>query len=163
MRIKLHSLEITNLGKIEKFEVVYNKDITADSNELTDFFDDEFGTDTLIDRVDGISAFLSLSFKELFYLEAEWVSALDNFKEEKRFEPKAWNLELAFRPLETMELGLRYSGSDDALDFLPETQIGVIAAYEIFANTSIGIEYLYEEFENNDKINRVTTQLGVQF
>ena len=135
----------------------------ADSNELTDFFDDEFGTDTLIARVDGISAFLSLSFREVFAFEAEWVSALDSFKEDKRFEPKAWNLELAFRPLETMEIGLRYSGSDDALNFLPETQYGVIAAYEIFENTSIGIEYLHESFDNRDKINRVTTQIGVQF
>ena len=135
----------------------------ADSNELTDFFDDEFGVDTVMDRVDGISAFLSLSFKEMFSLEAEWVSALDKFKEDQRFEPKAWNLELAVRLLENMEIGLRYGGSEDALNFLPETQFGVIAAYEIFENTSIGFEYLYEEFDNKDKINRITTQLGVEF
>ncbi len=135
----------------------------ADSNELVDFFDDEFGADSVVDRVDGISAFLSLSFKEMFSLQAEWVSALDSFKEDKGFEPKAWNLELAYRPLETMEIGLRYGGSDEALNFLPETQLGAILAYEIFKNTSIGIEYLYEEFESRDKANRVTTQLGIEF
>ncbi len=157
---RLDEKAISNLTLLSGISYISN---ITDSNELTQFFDDEFNTDTVLDRVNGISAFLSLSFKKLFSLEAEWVSALDSFKEDPNFEPKAWNLELAYRPLETMEIGLRYSGSKDALNFLPETQFGIIAAYEIFANTSIGIEYLYEEYENSDQANRITTQLGVQF
>jgi hypothetical protein len=38
--------------------------------------------------------------------------------------------------------------------------------YEIFNNTSIGLEYLYEDFENDDELDEVvtiTTQLAVEF
>ncbi|MBN2809793.1 MAG: LbtU family siderophore porin [Deltaproteobacteria bacterium] len=135
----------------------------ADSIELTDYFADEFAVDSLQARVGGCSAFLSLAFREIFSLEAEWVGALGHFKVDRRFAPKTWNLELAYRPLEALEIGLRYAGSRDGLNFLPEKQYGLVAAYEIFEKTSIGIEYLYEEYENQDRANRVTTQVGVEF
>jgi hypothetical protein len=35
--------------------------------------------------------------------------------------------------------------------------------YEIFNNTSIGLEYLHGEFENDDEVVAITTQLAVEF
>jgi hypothetical protein len=135
----------------------------ADSDELTDFVEDEFGSDTIEDYVAGASAFASISFNERYFLEAEWVSALGTFKEDRNFKPEAWNLEFAVRPTEVLEIALRYGGSDDSLDFLPETQWGLVAVYELFENTSIGIEYLFNEYENDDEVTTVTTQLAVEF
>jgi hypothetical protein len=135
----------------------------SDSDELTDFIEDEFGSDTIEDYVAGASAFISISFRDRYFLEAEWVSALDTFKEDRNFKPETWNLEFAVRPVEVFEIGLRYGGSDDSLDFLPETQWGVVAVYSLFENTSVGIEYLFSEFENDDEVTTVTTQLAIEF
>jgi len=54
-------------------------------------------------------------------------------------------------------------------NFLPDTQVGICVIYEIFNNTSIGLEYLYEEFEyyeesgNDAEVVTITTQLAVEF
>lgn len=135
----------------------------ADSDGLTDFFDEAFGTDTIEDYVGGFSAFLSISFEDRYFLEAEYVGAIEAFKENRNFEPKACNFEFAFRPMEDFEVAIGYGASEDALDFLPEMQIGGVAIYEIFDNTSISLEYIYREFENNDEVNSLTTQLAVEF
>ena len=135
----------------------------ADSDELTEFVEDEFGSDTIENYVAGASAFVSVSYKNRYFPEAEWVGALNTFREDRGFRPQAWNLELAFRPTNVFEIGLRYGGSDNSLDFLPETQVGVVAAYEIFENASIGVEYMFDEFENGDEVSTVVTQLAIEF
>ncbi len=135
----------------------------ADSDELTEYINEEFGSDTIADHVDGAGVFLSISYKERYFLEAEWVGALEAFKEDRNFKPEAWNLELAFRPLETLEFALRYGRSEDSLDFLPETQWGVAAIYELFDNVSLGLEYKFDEYENDDEVTTLTTQFAVEF
>jgi hypothetical protein len=135
----------------------------ADSDELTDFFEDEFGSDTIEDYAAGAGAFVSIAFRGRYFLEAEWVSALETFEEDRSFKPEAWNLEFAVRPTDVFEIALRYGGSNDSLDFLPETQWGVVAVYDLFENTSIGIECLFNEYENDDEVTMVTTQLAVEF
>ena len=138
----------------------------ADSDELADFFDEEFGTDEIIEYVAGFSSFLSVSLMNRFFFKAEYVGAVESFEEDKNFEPKAWNFEVAFIPIEDLEVAVRYGGSSDTLNFLPDTQVGICGIYEIFNNTSIGLEYLYEDFENDDELDEVvtiTTQLAVEF
>ena len=135
----------------------------ADSDELADFFDEELGTDEIIEYVAGFSSFLSVSLMDRFFFEAEYVSAVESFEEDKNFEPKAWNFEVAFIPIEDVEVAVRYGGSSDTLNFLPDTQVGICGIYEIFNNTYIGLEYLYEEFENDDEVVTITTQLAVEF
>jgi hypothetical protein len=122
------------------------------------------------DYVGGLGTFLSISFQERFFLEAEFVTALDHFKPgelsfdggEER-EPRAWNLEFAFAPMEDLEVALRYEGSDDTNDFLPEAQLGGVISYGIFENTSLALEYLHGEFENNDERDLLTAQFGLEF
>ena len=135
----------------------------ADSDDLAEFFFEEFGTDEIIEYVAGFSSFLSVSIMDRFFFKAEYVGAVESFEEDKNFEPKAWNFEVAFIPIEDLEVAVRYGGSSDTLNFLPDTQVGICGIYEIFNNTSIGLEYLHEEFENDDEVVTITTQLAVEF
>ncbi len=155
---------------------VYYISKIADSDDLTDFFDAEFGTDEIIEYVAGFSSFLSVSFMNRFFFEAEYVGAVESFKDDENFKPKAWNFEFAFIPIEDFKVAVRYGGSSDTSDafgttenFLPDTQVGICGIYEIFNNTAIGLEYLYEEFEyyeeigNDAEVVTITTQLAVEF
>lgn len=126
--------------------------------------------DEVQDYVGGLGGFLSASFQGRFFFEAEYISALDNFQAGelnfdggKALEPKAWNFEFAFIPLEKLELAARYEGGEDLGDFQPETRYGVAATYSLFENTSLAVEYLRGEFENDDKSNVLTAQLGIEF
>ncbi len=143
----------------------------ADSDELADFFDEELGE--IIEYVAGFSSFLSVSLMNRFFFKAEYIGAVESFEEDKNFKPKAWNFEFAFIPIEDLEVAVRYGGSSDTaitlppdpdtFIFLPDTQVGICGIYEIFNNTSIGLEYLHEEFENDDEVVTITTQLAVEF
>ena len=135
----------------------------ADSDELAEFFVEEFGTDEILEYVAGFSSFLSVSLMNRFFFKAEYVGAVEPFEEDKNFEPKAWDFEAAFIPIEDVEVAVRYGGSKDTLNLLPDTQVGICGIYEIFNNTYIGLEYLHGEFENDDEVVAITTQLAVEF
>lgn len=122
------------------------------------------------DHVGGLGTFLSVSFQDRFFLEAEYVTALDHFKPgELSFDggderkPMAWNLELAVAPMDDLEVAVRYEGSDDTGDFLPEAQFGGVVSYGLFENTSLALEYLRGEFENDDERDVLTAQFAVEF
>jgi hypothetical protein len=141
----------------------------ADSNGLTDFMAEAFTTDEapfeneVQSLVQGFSAFVSLAFLDQFFVEAEYLGALDSFDENPDFEPQAWNLEFAYAPVEAVELAVRYGGSDKSLNFLPETIYGGVVTYSLFENTSLALEYQYGEYENDDEEQSVTAQLAVEF
>ena len=125
---------------------------------------------TVTGHVGGGSAFLSASYKERYFFEAEYVGAVKRFEAGEldfdgggAFEPRAWNLELAFRPVENLELGVKYEGGDDLGNFLPDKQWGVVFNYNLLANTSLALEYLHGEFENDDSRHLMTIQLGLAF
>jgi hypothetical protein len=42
---------------------------------------------------------------------------------------------------EDLEIGVRFEGSDDCVDFLPEMQYGVIFSYGLFKNTGLAVEF----------------------
>ncbi len=124
----------------------------------------------LQDDVGGLGAFLSVAYMDRVFFEAEYVAALDpfeagelSFDNGRRAEPRAWNLEAAFAPVERLELGVRYEGSDDMNDFLPEKQYGAVASYEIFESTTLSLEYLRGTFENDDVRDLITTQFAIEF
>jgi hypothetical protein len=122
------------------------------------------------DYVGGLGSFVSVSYLERFFVEAEYVGALDSFEAGElsfdggeELEPKTWNIELAVVPVEQLELALRYEGGDDLGDLLPETQYGAAVTYSLFENTALAVEYLHGEFENDDERDAVTAQLAVEF
>ncbi len=122
------------------------------------------------DYVDGFNAFLSISFMDKFFLECEYLGALDEFEAGelsfdggKEFQPETWNLELAYRATDKIEIAVKYEGGNDLGDFLPEDQYGAAVTYGLFENTSLSLEYLHGKFENNDERDLITTQLAVEF
>ena len=125
---------------------------------------------TVCDHVGGFSAFLSASFMDKFFFEAEYLEAMDEFAAGElsfdggnRFGPKAWNLELAYALTEKLELAVKYEGSDDLGGFMPEQQYGAAVVYSLFENTSLALEYLHAEFANADARDLITTQLAIEF
>ncbi len=122
------------------------------------------------DYVGGFNAFLSISFMDKFFLECEYLGALDEFEAGelsfdggKEFQPKTWNFELAYAATDRLEVAVKYEGGDDLGNFLPEDQYGAAVTYGLFKNTSLSLEYLHGEFENDDERDLVTTQLAVEF
>ena len=124
----------------------------------------------LKDHVAGAGFFLTASYMERFFFQGEYVSALDEFRAGElsfdggeRFEPETWNIEFAFKPVEKLTLAARYEGGDDLGGFLPETVFGGCVSYDLFENTSIALELLQGEFENDDEARVVTAQLALEF
>jgi hypothetical protein len=145
----------------------------GDSDSLQDEDDDGNKIITgseVKDYVGGLSAFLSISYMDKFFFEFEYLGALDEFEAGelsfdggKKFQPKTWNFELAYAATDRLELAVKYEGGDDLGDFLPEDQYGAAVTYGLFENTSLSLEYLHGEFENDDERDLVTTQLAVEF
>jgi hypothetical protein len=122
------------------------------------------------DYVGGFGAFISASFMDRFFLEAEFVGAADEFEPGElsfdggqALQPATWNLELAVALTDTIEVAARCEGADDLADFLPEIQYGAAVAFSLFENTALAFEYLHGEFENDDERDLLTTQLAVAF
>jgi len=158
-------------------ELISNFGITAGVSYISNIADsDNLQDEALIpagevkDYVEGLSAFLSISFMDKFFLECEYLGALDEFERGElsfdggnEFQPETWNLELAYAATDRLEVAVKYEGGDDLGDFLPEDQYGAAVTYGLFENTSLSLEYLHGEFENDDERDLFTTQLAVEF
>lgn len=158
----------------------------ADSDNLQELINPLLGG-RIDDLEPGLGAWVSASYK-MFTLELEYVGALGNFRAGellcdgshlgKRSAPKAWNVELAVRPLEKLEVAARYAGTDEirgGIDpaiaaagiplqaFIPKTQYGAVASYDIWGPITVSLEYLYNIFHNVDKQHIITGQLAAKF
>ncbi len=155
----------------EAFGIAFGVSYITNIGESNGLEGEITGAGTVKDDVPGVGAFLSFNFKERFFLELEYVSALDDFKPGElsfdngnAFEPVAWNIEFAFLPIEDLELAVRYEGGNDlGSNFLPERRYGAAASYGLFPYTTLAVEYLHADFENNDKSDNLTVQLGIEF
>lgn len=133
------------------------------------------GDGDITDHVAGIGAFISVSFKEMLFLEIEYIGAIDSFQagetsldDGSTIEPSAWNVELAYMPVEKLEVAVRYEKTEDifggvADDSLVESRYGITVAYGIFDSTTIALEYLDGEYQNGDEVSVITAQLAVEF
>ena len=140
----------------------------ADSDGLQG--EDGVDGDTVNDSVGGFSTFISVSFRDRLFLEAEYLGAIDEFEAGalafdggEAFKPETWNFEIAYTATENLEIGAKYEGSHDCGSYLPKKQYGCVAAYSIFESTSLTVEYLHGKFENNDEQNLATAQLAIEF
>ena len=145
----------------------------ADSEGLSEANDvnGDGDPDGVQDYVGGISAYIYLDLIHSIYCNAECVCALDKFNAgelnfgdgSEKLKPFAWNLEIAYVTPSDIGFGVKYERSDDCADFLPESRYGGIAFCSPFENTYLGLEYLYQEFDNDDKSEVVTAQLAFEF
>jgi len=113
------------------------------------------------DRVGGAAGYLTAEYGR-FSFGAEYISAFDRFEagemnyaldrdgNEKESRPAAWNFELAFRPIERLQLAGKYEGSKDMFGLYPESQFGLCVSYEIFDSTVISGEYLHGKYDGNN-------------
>jgi hypothetical protein len=122
------------------------------------------------DSVGGVSGFVSLAYGECFFFDAEYLGALEGFRtgdlsfvDAHNRRPSAWNLEAAAKITPGTEFALRYGGSDQAGNFLAENEYGAAVLYELFADTSLTIEYLFQEFQDAVNNSQATMQLAVEF
>ncbi|MDD5759706.1 MAG: LbtU family siderophore porin [Desulfobulbaceae bacterium] len=126
--------------------------------------------------VGGVSAFLSLDYADRFFFDAEYLGALRdfavgdlNFVDTNNRKPQAWNFEVAARLTEETEFALRYGGSKDALKsqddafILADHEYGAALLYEIFDNTSLTAEYLFQKYQDDSNNNQATLQVAVEF
>jgi hypothetical protein len=162
-------------GQIENFKLIsgvsYISNI-ADADGLSDEITGQGGngeTDEIKEYVPGISGYMSMSFFEKTFCNIQYVSALDNFKTgeltfgDGKLKPSAWNFEITFISDIQVGAGLQYEGTSDCGSFLPETSYGGIVFWYPFEKTYLGLEYLNQEFENNDKDQKATVQLAYEF
>ena len=140
----------------------------GDSNSLQE--DIEGGPVTVNDYVAGYSAFISISVLDRFFFNAEYLTAADEFAAGElsfdgglEFKPSTLYVELAVGVIDDLEIAVRYEASDDCGDFLPEKRYGAAITYGLFKNTSLGLEYIHGEFENDDETDVVTAQLAIEF
>jgi hypothetical protein len=166
LRAALPQETVTGLGFMAGVSYMTN---IADSDSLQ-----EVGTGvaaaTITDCVAGFSAFLSVSFMDKVFVEAEYLGATDKFKVGelafdggKECEPKTWNVEVAYLFADGLEGAVKYEGGNDLGNFLPEKQYGAAVIYGLFENTFLAFEYLHGKFANDDERDLFTAQLGMEF
>lgn len=130
---------------------------------------DEVADGTLQDLVAGWSVMVGLQYKSLA-LTAEYIAALDDFQpgelsfmENNKAKPTAYNLELAYMPNDQWTFALRYEGGSDLGDFEPDRQYGFTVSWALLSDTTLSLEYLRGDYENNGTRDLVTSQLAVAF
>ncbi|MDY0191540.1 MAG: LbtU family siderophore porin [Desulfuromonas sp.] len=150
-----------------------------DSDGLGDLYDESVAeaaeeddsTMELNDYVGGFGAHVVAEMGGL-NLIAEYVGAIDDIEylvDGVKVEEDAissWNLEAGY----TFELmgkdttvAVAYQGTDNAGDFLPESRYMACVGAEIFAATSLAIEFAHDEYETDDEADIVTAQLAIEF
>lgn len=135
------------------------------------------------DRIAGAAGYLTLDY-DRFGFGAEYISALDSFEEgemqyaldrdgnPRRSRPAAWNFELAFRPVEGVQVAGRYEGSKDMFGLYPKSQFGLCVSWRLFEYTTLSGEYLRGKFDEDNRRSDglssytrdlVTFQLALEF
>lgn len=146
----------------------------ADSDALGDMVNDSLDSE-IDDKVGGFGAFVTATLNERWTLIAEYVGALDDFEvgelkgeddefdTAERYQPKTWNVELGCAVTDALEVAVKYEGGDDLGGLLPDSQYGIVAAYGLLENTTLAVEYMHGEFENDDERDLLTAQLAFEF
>lgn len=149
-----------------------------DSDGLGDAFEDEMGeaeeggnTLELDEYVGGFGAHVVVGVAG-FSVIGEYIAAMDdpeyvlNGVKEKAEAISAWNMEVGY----TFELsgkettvGVAYQGSDDAGDLIPETRYMGVIGIGVLEGTSVALEYLHDEYDNDDEADVITAQLAIEF
>lgn len=157
-----------------------------DADGWGDEFED-FGGFELKDYVGGFGAHAVVEVGP-FNAIAEYICALDDPEYldentgmvEKRDAVKVWNLEagysfallgkdaivaLAYQGTSNADsmLPAGYAAAADELDFLPKHRYMASMGAEVLPYTSLALEYLHDEYEDDDSADIITMQLALEF
>ena len=135
----------------------------------SNYLRDQVPGQSLNSLVGGVSAMLHLTYGMATFT-GEYITALDEFKAGelsfsggKKLQPSAYNLELAISPWDAWTFAVKYEGTQDLASEFPERQWGLVASWQFLPDTTLSLEYLRGDFENDDTRDLVTTQLAVEF
>ena len=128
------------------------------------------GNGNLTDMVGAYSAFGHFEYLDRFFLDLEYLSALDNFTindlsfiDANNQKPSAWNIELAAIIIPKLELALRYGGTDETGSAYADKMYGAALLYDILDNTAFTFEYISQDFTDNSDGQSATVQMAVEF
>ena len=109
--------------------------------------------DQYIQRVSAWNAYALVGF-EKFEITAEIVRAENQFREfnSQEDKPIAYNAEFAYFLTSSMQIALRYEGSDEFSD-QPTEQYGIATTWRLVERISITTEYLHGRYKNNFVFN----------
>ena len=96
--------------------------------------------------------------------DVEWIDADGNLTNEDQIA--AWNAEIGFGftiASKEATLAVAYQATDNAQNRLPETRYLGSFGVSIFENTTLALEYLMDEYENDDEATVLTAQLAIEF
>jgi len=96
--------------------------------------------------------------------DVKWVDADANLTNEDQIA--AWNAEIGFGfaiGAKEATLAVAYQGTDNAQNRLPETRYLGTFGVSVFENTTLALEYLMDEYENDDEATALTAQLAIEF
>lgn len=136
------ALEATLLNRRIQIGASYLSDLADSDAELLSEFDNLYQR-----RVSAWSAFAVARPGDV-EISLEMVQATASFRElgAKANEPRAWNVEVAYFPVNTWQVALRYERSDELIDEV-ERRVGVGAVWLALKNVSISFEYLRGEYK----------------
>ena len=179
--VNVHNPEGT-LGGVSLLMGLSYLSSVADSDTLEGEVNDiniDLDNNDISDYVDGVAAYLVAEYGQ-FSFGAEYITALDDFRAgemayavdrlgvARDTRPAAWNFEFAYRPIDNVQLAIRYEGSDEMYDLFPEDQYGFAVSWEFFKYTTLSGEYVHGEYEDNattvDRDQDIfTMQLAIEF
>lgn len=139
----------------------------ADSDGLQEALDD-YGTHDIMDYIDGFAAYAHVGFAG-FFVDGEYMTALDDFAVGElaivEVEPAVWNVEAGYNYDwgKNLEIVLKYAGSDECGEFIPEDRYGICFNQDIFEDVIVSLAYLNDEYENDDEADIVYGQIAVEF
>lgn len=140
------------------------------SNLDSGFIRDQIADNAIQDLVGAWSAEFKAEYG-MFAMIAEYMRVTDSYKAGAlgyapagaKPEPYAYNLEAAVMPWSGWTFAVRHEGSGDLYGEQPERQWGLGAKWEFLKDTTLGLEYMRGDYQNNDTRDLVTTQLAVKF
>ncbi len=140
-------------------------------SNLDSFFIRDQVTDNAVQDLVGAWSVAAKAEYGMFALMGEYLRVTDSYKAGAlgyapigaKPEPYAFNLEAAVKPSADWTFAVRYEGSGDLYGQQPERQWGLGAQWEFLKDTTLGLEYMRGDYQNNDTRDLVTTQLAVKF
>ncbi len=126
----------------------------------------------LNEYIGGIGAYAIIGFGPVTLIgeyvtamdDIEWVDNADTLINEDQIA--AWNAEIGFRFAigeKAATVAVAYQGTDNAQNRLPETRYLGSFGVSLFENTSLALEYMMGEYEDDTEESAVTATLAIEF
>lgn len=96
--------------------------------------------------------------------DVQWIDSEGNLTNEHQIA--AWNVEIGLGfaiGSKEATLAIAYQATDNAQNRLPETRYLGTFGVSIFENTTLALEYLMDEYENDEEASLLTAQLAIEF